>query len=61
MEKIEVRNVTREELGEVIRVESEAWPKEIRAPKEKFKKRIEVFPQGFFAVYVDGVMAGIST
>jgi len=58
---ISVRNVTKDELNGVVRVECEAWPEEVRAPREKFEKRLEVFPQGFFAVYVDGVMAGVST
>lgn len=48
-------------LDEVMRVEAEAWPEEIRAPREKFVSRMETFPEGFILCYVDGKLAGVST
>ena len=48
MYDIKVRNVRREELDEVIRVEQEAWPAELMASKDKFESRLNVFPDGFF-------------
>lgn len=48
-------------LGEVLRTEAEAWPEEIRAPREKFVSRLEIFPEGFFLAYVNGKLAGVST
>ncbi len=48
-------------LAEVLRVESEAWPEEIRATREKFESRLELFPEGFFLAYVDGKLGGVST
>ena len=61
MYDIKVRNVRREELDEVIRVEQEAWPAELRASKDKFESRINVFPEGFFGVYVNDKLVGVST
>ena len=43
MYDIKVRNVRREELDEVIRVEQEAWPAELMASKDKFERRLNVF------------------
>ncbi len=60
-EDFKIRNATLAELIEVLRVEEEAWPPEIRAPSEKFQSRLKVFPEGFFAAYVDGKMAAVST
>lgn len=48
-------------LNEVLRVEAEAWPVEIRAPKEKFEARLGLFPEGFVLAYVDNKLAGVST
>ncbi len=61
MYEIEVKNIKVDELDEVIRVEKEAWPPEIQAPKEKFESRISIFPEGFFGLYVDGRLVGVST
>jgi len=61
MYDLKVRNVRREELDEVIRVEKEAWPAELRASKDKFESRINVFPEGFFGVYVNDKLVGVST
>ncbi len=59
--KIEVRNVKPEELDEVVRVEEEAWPPELRAPREKFESRMGVHLDGFYEVYVDERLVGTST
>jgi ribosomal protein S18 acetylase RimI-like enzyme len=48
-------------LKEVLRVEKEAWPEEIRAMRDKFESRLEVFPEGFFLAFVDSKLAGVST
>jgi ribosomal protein S18 acetylase RimI-like enzyme len=58
---ISVRNIKADEMNEVVRVEREAWPEEIRAPRNKFKSRMETFPKGFLGIYVDGELAGVST
>ncbi len=49
-------------LEEVMRVETEAWPEEVRATIDKFESRLAVFPQGFFLGKVApyGLM-GVST
>ena len=61
MYNIKVRNVEREDLDDVIRVEQEAWPAELRASRDKFESRLNVFPDGFFGVYVNGKLVGVST
>ena len=51
----------KEFLSQVVRVEEEAWPEEIRAIRDKFVLRLQTFPQGFLAIFIDGRMAGVST
>lgn len=49
-------------LDEVMRVEREAWPKEVQATREKFASRLNVFPDGFFLGEVEGYgLMGVST
>lgn len=60
-EHIEVRNATREDIDGVMRVEEEAWPAEIRAPREKFENRLKLFPQGFYVALMDGRVMGVTT
>lgn len=48
-------------LGEVMRVEREAWPVEWQATREKFEARLEVFPEGFFLAFANGQLAGVTT
>ncbi len=59
--EIIVRHAKIDELEEVVRVEEETWPLEIRASREKFKSRMNFFPQGFFGAYVNGKMVAVST
>jgi len=61
MVEVVVRNVKKEELDEVMRVEKETWPEEIQASREKFESRMKIFPEGFFGVYEDGKLVGVST
>ncbi len=61
MYSIQIKNVKPSELDEVVRVEQEAWPEDMRAPREKFESRMKIFPDGFFGAYVDGKLVGIST
>jgi len=48
-------------LDNVMRVEELSWPLEIRASREKFQKRYELFPQGFVVAYIDEKMVGVAT
>lgn len=48
-------------LDELMRVERETWPEEWQATRDKFESRLEVYPEGFFAAFANGKMAGIST
>lgn len=58
---ISIRNASFDDLEDVMCVERESWPQEIQASKEKFLSRLEIFPQGFFLVLLDGKIVGVST
>lgn len=61
MIKIKNFNQIKNILSEVMRVEKETWPEEIRAPREKFESRAEIFPQGFQLGFVNNKLWGVST
>jgi len=48
-------------LEEVMEVEKSAWPPELQASKEKFASRLNVFPEGFLVVKVNGKIKGVTT
>ena len=48
-------------LDEILRVEEEAWPEEVRATREKFISRLNIFPEGFFLAYLEGKLTGVLT
>jgi len=48
-------------LDEILRVEEEAWPEEVRASREKFASRLDTFPEGIFLAYLDGRLMGVLT
>ncbi len=60
-DEITVRNATPADLDEVMRVEREAWPPEIQAPREKFESRMKIFPQGFYVAFHNDKMVGVTT
>lgn len=55
---ISIKNANLNDLDGILNVEKEAWPEEIRAPKEKFKKRMELFPKGFFVAKTEEKIVG---
>jgi ribosomal protein S18 acetylase RimI-like enzyme len=55
------RNAEWVDMDEIMRVEREAWPPEIQAPREKFESRLRIFPKGFFVGMLDGKIMGAST
>lgn len=48
-------------LNDVVEVEKNSWPPELQAPREKFESRLNLFPEGFFVVKIDGKIKGVST
>lgn len=48
-------------IKEVLEVEKSAWPPELRASKEKFVSRLEMFPDGFFVAQINGKIKGVTT
>lgn len=61
MEKITVKNVTWQDLDDVIRLENEIWPEGTRAPVNKFESRLRIFPEGFFLAFKGTEPIGVST
>jgi ribosomal protein S18 acetylase RimI-like enzyme len=59
--ELSVRPATIADMDEIMRVEEEAWPAEIRAPRDKFINRMRYFPAGFFVGLRDGRIMGAST
>ena len=47
-DKIEIRNAHIKDLDSTVRLENSIWPEGTRATADKFKKRLEIFPKGFF-------------
>lgn len=56
-----IRNAKESDMDDIMRVEEEAWPAEIRAPREKFENRLKLFPQGFYVALMDGRVMGVTT
>jgi|SRR3989344_4347386 len=48
-------------LEQVMEVERSAWPPELQASRAKFESRLNIFPQGFFVVRLDGKIKGVTT
>lgn len=61
MYKLKVRNIGKEELDQIVIVERESWPEDLRASREKFESRLNIFPDGVFGVYVNDRLFGVST
>jgi len=57
---IKIKTLTLEDLGDIVRVEEEAWEPELRASRETFIERLKRFPEGFIGCYVNGKLAGIT-
>lgn len=53
-----IRNVTIDDLDEVTAVEAACFPAAEAAGRESFQKRIETFPECFFAAVRDGRIIG---
>lgn len=60
MARLIIRNATEDDLDGVMEVEAD-WPKDQRAPREKFVSRLERFPRGFFLAIADDRIVGVST
>lgn len=61
MGDISVRNALFEDLPRIVELENAIWPKGTRAPREKFEKRLAVFPEGFFLAFRGNQLIGAST
>lgn len=49
------------DLEEINRVEKVTWPADWQAPTEKFRARIQKFPQGVFGIFENYKLAGVTT
>jgi len=60
-ENIKIKNAEEKDLDSVVELENAIWPEGIRASREKFESRLEIFPQGFFLAYKNRELIGVST
>lgn len=60
-DELVVKNARPEDLDKVVELENQIWPEGTRASREKFEKRLELFRDGFFIVYKNGEIIGVST
>ncbi len=58
---LEIRKATPKDLDNIMRVESEAWPVEARAPRDKFEERLIVFSDGVFLAILNKEIVGVTT
>jgi len=55
---LKIRQAQFRDIKEIIRIEKEAWPKELRAIKEMFHSRLKTFPEGFLCAVMNGEIQG---
>lgn len=55
---LRIRQAQSRDIKEILRIEKEAWPKELRATKEMFHSRLKTFPEGFLCAVMNGEMQG---
>lgn len=56
-----VKQLTPNDLDEIVRVEKATWPKDWQAPAEKFAARIKKFHQGVFGIFENSDLVGVTT
>lgn len=57
--KIEIREVRKEDLEDVTKLEGICFPKEEAATKESFEYRIKTFPTSFYVALIDNKIVGL--
>lgn len=58
---IAIRRASVEDLSHIVDLENAIWPEGTRAPREKFEKRLAIFPEGFFLAFKEEKLIGAST
>lgn len=58
---IKVKTATQKDLDQVVKLEELIWPEGTRASRDKFEKRLKIFPEGFFIAYQNRKIIGVST
>ncbi len=61
MTDIQIRRAEFKDLGLILDLENRIWPPGTRAPKEKFERRLSIFPDGFFLAFRNKELIGAST
>ena len=59
--QVEIRNLSCENITEVIRLESDAWPYDVQASSEKLIDRFQTFPRGFFGAFLSNRLVGMAS
>ena len=60
-QRITIREFGRDTLDSVMELEALVWPQELRATREEFASRIEIFREGCLAAYQGDMLLGAST
>ena len=58
---LKIRKAGLIDLDNIMQVESEAWPVEARAPRDKFEERLRTFPEGVFLALLNESIVGVTT
>lgn len=61
MDEISIIKASTIYLEALVGLENKIWPEGTRASKEKFEKRLRVFPEGFFLAVKNNILIGAST
>ena len=60
--RIRIREARIDDISEIIRVERKAWPNGLSATEEKFRARIQTFPEGnLVAIYNNNISGVVAT
>ncbi len=58
---IKINNATLKDLNQILDLEKEVWPEEMRASKERFEERLKIFGKGFFIITIKNKIMGATT
>ena len=56
---IKTRTLTISDIKDIVRIENEAWGKELSASRNVLIERLKRFPEGFIGAYVEDRLAGM--
>jgi len=57
--KIRIRQARIDDIEAILLVEKKAWPENLRASREMYESRLEIFPQGILVAETEGKIGGV--